>query len=62
MNLKEKISLENFGDKQFKIKLVNPENNQGAVLSHYLHNLNSGISKNYNRFARCRCLDRCRRM
>lgn len=51
MNLKEKISLENFGDKQFKIKLVNPENNQGAVLSHYLHNLNSGISKNYKKGA-----------
>ncbi len=47
MNLKEKISLETFGNKQFRIKLVEPENNQEAVLTHYLHNSKNGISKFY---------------
>lgn len=47
MNLKEKISLETFGDKQFRIKLVEPENNQEAVLTHYLHNPQNGVSKFY---------------
>ncbi len=47
MNLKEKISLETFGDKQFRIKLIEPENNQEAVLTHYLHNLKNGVSKFY---------------
>ena len=39
MNFTEKISLETVGDKQFRIKLIEPENNQEAVLTHYLHNL-----------------------
>lgn len=47
MNLKEKISLETFGNKQFRIKLVEPENNQEAVLTHYLHNSKNGVSKFY---------------
>ena len=36
MDLKEKISLETFGDKEFKIKLFEPDNNQEAIFSHYL--------------------------
>ena len=51
MNLKEKISLETFGDKQFRIKLVEPENNQEAVLTHYLHNSKNGVSKFYKKGA-----------
>ncbi|MET3537263.1 DNA mismatch endonuclease Vsr [Chryseobacterium limigenitum] len=47
MDLKEKISLENFGDKQFKIKLVEPDNNHEAVLTHYLHNNKNGVSQFY---------------
>lgn len=47
MNLKEKVCLEEFGDKQFKIKLVEPENNNEAVLTHYLHNSKNGVSKFY---------------
>ena len=46
MNFTEKISLETVGDKQFRIKLIEPENNQEAVLTHYLHNLkNKKVSK-----------------
>ncbi|MCB0516987.1 MAG: DNA mismatch endonuclease Vsr [Bacteroidetes bacterium] len=51
MNLKEKISLGTFGDKQFRIKLVEPENNQEAVLTHYLHNSKNGVSQYYKKDA-----------
>ena len=37
MNLKEKISLETFVDKQFRIKLIELENLQEAIFTHYLH-------------------------
>jgi len=47
MNLKEKISLETFGDKQFRVKLVEPENNNEAVLTHYLHNKKTEVSTFY---------------
>ena len=39
MKFTEKISLETVGDKQFRIKLIEPENNQEAVLTHYLQSL-----------------------
>ena len=45
MNVKEKISLETFGDKQFKNRLVEPDNNQKATLTHYLHNAKNKESK-----------------
>ncbi|WP_314057950.1 DNA mismatch endonuclease Vsr [Empedobacter brevis] len=51
MDLKEKIYLETFGNKQFRIKLVEPENNQEAVLTHYLHNSKNGVSKFYEKDA-----------
>lgn len=47
MDLKEKISLETFGNKQFRIKLVEPDNNQEAILSHYLYNSKKKTAKNY---------------
>src|SRR5690606_37282650 len=51
MDLKEKISLETFGDKQFRVRLIEPENNQEAVLTHYLHNSKNGVSKFYKKGA-----------
>lgn len=51
MDLKEKNSLETFGNKQFRIKLVEPENNQEAVLTHYLHNSKNGVSQFYKKDA-----------
>ncbi len=51
INLNEKISLETFGDKQFRIRLIEPENNQEAVLTHYLHNSKNGVSKFYKKGA-----------
>lgn len=38
MNFKEKITIDTIGDKQFKIRLIEPKNNDEAVLTHYLHN------------------------
>ncbi len=51
MNLKEKISLETFGDKKFRIRLIEPDNNQEAVLTHFLHNSKSEVSKFYKKDA-----------
>ena len=49
MDFKEKISIEEFDSKQFRIKLVEPEeiNHRKAVITHYLHNLENGIAKHY---------------
>ncbi|MFA5574447.1 MAG: DNA cytosine methyltransferase [Brumimicrobium sp.] len=47
MDFKEKISLETFGNKQFRTKLIKPENNQEAILTHYIHNSKNGVSKFY---------------
>ncbi len=51
MILKEKIFLEAFGDKLFRIKLVEAENNKEAVLTHYLQNSKNGVSKFYKKDA-----------
>ncbi len=51
MNLREKISLENFGDRQFRKKLSESENNKEAILTHYLHNSKNGVSKSYKKGA-----------
>jgi DNA (cytosine-5)-methyltransferase 1 len=51
MNLKEKISLETIGDKQFRLKLIDPEDNQVAILTHYLHNSKNGVSKYFKKDA-----------
>jgi len=34
----EEISIEDFGDKKFKIRIVEPVNNKAAVVTHYLQN------------------------
>lgn len=45
MKLKEKISLEKVFERKYKIKLVEPENNKEAVITHYLHNNKNGVSQ-----------------
>ncbi|MBC7651499.1 MAG: DNA (cytosine-5-)-methyltransferase [Deinococcales bacterium] len=47
MKLKEKISLEEVFGKRFQIRIVEPENNKEAVITHYLHNSKNGVSKPY---------------
>lgn len=51
MNFKEKISLETIGDKQFRIRLVELDNNKEAVLTHYLQNSKNGVSHFYKKDA-----------
>ncbi len=51
MKLKEKISLEECFGKKYKIRIVEPENNKEAVITHYLHNNKNGISKFFKKDA-----------
>ncbi len=51
MKTKEKISIDEFDGKQFQIRLVEPTENNKAVLTHYLHNINNGVSKHYKKDA-----------
>lgn len=47
MLIKEKISIEEFDDKSYQIKLVEPLEDEKAVLTHYLHNIHNGVAKYY---------------
>ena len=51
MKTKEKISIYEFDGKRFQIRLVEPKENKKAVLTHYLHNIHNGVSKNYKKDA-----------
>jgi hypothetical protein len=42
MKLKEKISLEEVFEKEYKTKYIEPENNKEAIITHFLHNKNGG--------------------
>lgn len=45
--MKEKISIEEFDNKKYQIRLVEPLDEGKAVLTHYLHNISNGVSKHY---------------
>jgi DNA (cytosine-5)-methyltransferase 1 len=47
MKLEEKISINEFDGKRYQITLVEPNDNEKAVLTHYLHNIHNGVSKYY---------------
>ncbi|MFN8354277.1 MAG: hypothetical protein U0Y10_07525 [Spirosomataceae bacterium] len=47
MEVKEHISIENFDGKSFKIRLIEANENSKAIVTHYLHNINNGVSKHY---------------
>ncbi len=47
MKLKEKISIDEFDGKRYQVRLVEPNDNGKAVLTHYLHNIHNGVSKYY---------------
>ena len=51
MKTKEKISINEFDGKRFQIRLVEPNDENKAVLTHYLHNINNGVSKYYKKDA-----------
>jgi DNA (cytosine-5)-methyltransferase 1 len=50
MSLKQIISIEDFGDKNYQIRLVEDIEDK-AVLTHYLHNYKNGIKKHYQKDA-----------
>lgn len=43
MKFREKISLEIIDDKKFRIRLIEPDENQEAAFTHYLHNSKNGV-------------------
>lgn len=49
--MKEKISIEEFDGKKFKIRFVEEDDNRKAVLTHYLHNFHNGVKKHYEKEA-----------
>ena len=51
MKLNEKISIDEFDDKRFQKKLIEPTNHKKAVITHYLHNIRNGVSKHYKKEA-----------
>ena len=51
MLLKEKISIEEFDNKSYQIRLVEPIEEEKAVLTHYLHNFRNGVKKHYEKDA-----------
>jgi len=53
MNLKEKISIDEFDGKRFQVRLIEPvtSNHKKAIITHYLHNIDNGVSKHYKRDA-----------
>ncbi len=47
MQLQEKISIENFNEKTFKIRLVEAQIDTEPAFTHYLHNHKNGVSQSY---------------
>jgi DNA (cytosine-5)-methyltransferase 1 len=45
--MKEKISIDEFDGKKFKIRFVEEDDNKKAVLTHYLHNYHNGVKKHF---------------
>ncbi|HRO75858.1 MAG TPA: DNA cytosine methyltransferase [Crocinitomicaceae bacterium] len=44
---KKHISIEEFDNKNYQTRLIEPLENEKAVLTHYLHNIHNGISQHY---------------
>jgi DNA (cytosine-5)-methyltransferase 1 len=51
MKFKGNISFDEFDSKLFQKKFSEADNNKKAVLTHYLHNIQNGISKHYKKDA-----------
>ncbi|WP_310378917.1 DNA cytosine methyltransferase [Flavobacterium sp.] len=49
--MKEKISIDEFDGKKFKIRFIEEEDNKKAVLTHYLHNYNNGVKEHFEEAA-----------
>lgn len=51
MKLKEKISIEDFEGKSFKVRIIEPQNEKKASFTHYLHNHENGVSQFFKKDA-----------
>lgn len=49
--MKEQISIDEFDGKRYKIRLIEPDNNRKAVITHYLHNKDNGAAKYFKKDA-----------
>ena len=47
MLIKEYISIEELDNKSYQVKIIDPLEEEKAVLTHYLHNIHNGVSKYY---------------
>lgn len=47
MLINEKITIEEFDNKSYQIRFIEAIEDEKAILTHYLHNINNGISKHY---------------
>jgi DNA (cytosine-5)-methyltransferase 1 len=47
MKMKEKISIDEFDDKKFKIRFIDDDDSKKAVLTHYLHNYDNGVKDHF---------------
>jgi DNA (cytosine-5)-methyltransferase 1 len=47
MYTNEKISIEDFDNKNYQTRLIEPLNEDKAILTHYLHNIKNSVSKLY---------------
>lgn len=52
MKVKEKISIDEFDGKKFKIRFVEKDDNRKAVLTHYLHNYRNGVKSHFEKEAK----------
>ena len=57
MLVNENISIEEFDNKQYQIRLIEPIHDEKAILTHYLLNMNNGVFKHYEKEA-LKVLDR----
>ena len=53
MKVNEKISIDEFDSKRYKMRLVEPTSNnlKKAVITHYLHNVSNGVSEHFKKDA-----------
>ena len=51
MNIQEKISIEEYSGKLYKMRIFESNDNKEAVITHFLHNNLNGISKTYKKDA-----------
>lgn len=51
MKIKETISIEDFGDSKYKIRIIEPAENRRAIITHYLNNKSNGVAAKYKKDA-----------